>query len=127
MSGWRIQIAAVLAGALCLIALAAFAPRLVRAEMAPNFPPEHHPWLHGLRSPQGGSCCGPADCWLVEYRLAGRRPEGMSGYQVWHLGRWIDVPADRVVRRADNPTGRAVLCIARSTAYIYCFTPGPEG
>lgn len=99
----------------------------VRAEMAPNFPAQFHPWLHGLRSPQGGSCCGPADCGITQYRIAANRPEGMSGYQVWYGDRWLDVPADRVVRRADNPTGHAVLCISPGNAFIYCFVPASEG
>jgi hypothetical protein len=50
----------------------------------------------------------------------------MSGYQVWHRERWLDVPADRVVRRGDNPTGHAVLCISPGNLFIYCFVPGPE-
>lgn len=117
---------------LWLVALAWLAPA-ARADMAPNFPPADHVWLHQLYAPgpngvgRGEHCCTAADCWLITYRIVAHPPEGMSGYQVWFHDEWLNVPADRVLRRNDNPTGNAVLCIQASTLHIYCFVPGGEG
>lgn len=91
----------------------------VRAEMGANFPPEHHGWLHQQTNDRGIHCCDPADCWLVPYRIRS------GGYQAWMRNEWMDIPADRIVRRG-NPTGSAVLCISPSN-YVWCFFPEAEG
>ncbi len=97
-----------------------------RAEMAPNFPPQHHDWLHRQFSPTGVKCCDPGDCWVVVYRIrlveAG---SGLSGYQARLGDDWIDIPALAVTRVADNPVGAAILCIS-PTRHVWCFLPGPE-
>lgn len=129
MSSWREQVAIILAAA----AAAALLSWAARADMAPNFPPDAHPWLHQLYSPprdgfpRGEHCCDPGDCWLVTYRIRPPTQEGDSGYQVFFADQWLNVPADRVVRRADNPTGNAVLCINAHSLHVYCFIPGGEG
>lgn len=104
------------------------------ADPAPNFPPEHHPWLHQQYSqpiqgfPGGEHCCNEADCWVVDYRIRTPTQEGDSGYQVLFppVAEWLNIPTERIVR-AGNPTGRAILCINRVTLHIYCFFPSVEG
>ena len=78
------------------------------------------PWFQSLRQPGTGmSCCSIADCRPADFRIEGGR------YQVMVDGSWQDVPADTILERMDNPTGRAVVCY---TPYrgIMCFIKGPE-
>lgn len=78
------------------------------------------PWFGSLKQPgTGASCCSIADCRPADYRIMG------DAYEVQLYGEWKKVPPDVILRRADNPTGRAVVCY---TPYrgIMCFIRGPE-
>ena len=78
------------------------------------------PWFRSLRQPgTGASCCSIADCRPADFRIQG------GGYEVHLYGEWKPVPPEVILRRSDNPTGRAVVCY---TPYrgIMCFIRGPE-
>lgn len=78
------------------------------------------PWFRSLHQPGTGmSCCSIADCRPTDFRIHD------GHYQAKISGDWRDVPASTVLKRADNPTGRAVVCY---TPYlgIMCFIKGPE-
>lgn len=80
----------------------------------------YEPWFESLRQPGTGmSCCSIADCRPTEFRIQG------SHYQALVKGKWEDVPPSVVLRRTNNPTGRAIVCY---TPYrgIMCFVRGPE-
>ena len=63
---------------------------------------------------------GTADCHAVDYRT------GPNGYEVFVDGEWTKVPDDIVLRRHDNPTGGAVLCITHLFRQMLCFVPGTQ-
>lgn len=78
------------------------------------------PWFQSLRQPGTGmSCCSIADCRPTDFRIRNGQYQAMIG------GEWRPVPPSAVLRRTDNPTGRAVVCY---TPYfgIMCFIRGPE-
>lgn len=78
------------------------------------------PWFGSLKQPGTGmSCCSMADCRPVDFRIQGNR------YEAYVEGMWRVVPPEVVLRRDDNPTGRAIACY---TPYhgIMCFIRGPE-
>ena len=78
------------------------------------------PWFRSLRQPGTGiSCCSIADCRQTDFRIEG------NNYQAKVDGHWTTVPKDRVLDRADNPTGRAVVCYTPYVG-IMCFIKGPE-
>jgi hypothetical protein len=86
----------------------------------PDADPSLAPWYRSLQQPQSGvSCCSVADCRAVDYRIVDKH------YEVFIQGDWLAVPPDKVLTRADNPTGRAVVCWTRSTG-IMCFVRGPQ-
>ena len=73
-----------------------------------------------LRNNGGGSCCDTADCHTVDYRT------GPHGYEAFVDGQWTEVPDGIVLRRHDNPTGGAVLCIDHLFRTMLCFVPGTQ-
>lgn len=76
-------------------------------------------WFRSLRDAQGQSCCDLSDCRRTRARA------GAAGYQAQTPdGDWVDVPADKVLRR-DNPTGEPVMCWLPHRGVI-CFVPGIE-
>jgi len=78
------------------------------------------PWFQSLRQPgTGTSCCSIADCRTTDYRTTG------DGYEAFIENRWISVPADKVLQRINNPTGRAVVCWT-PTRGILCFVRADE-
>lgn len=90
------------------------------ARPPPNADLRLQPWFQSLRQPGTGmSCCAMADCRPADFRVLG------GHYQAFVTGKWEDVPPDVVIHRADNPTGRAIVCY---TPYrgILCFVKGPE-
>jgi hypothetical protein len=81
--------------------------------------PEFGVWFRGLKAPNGTGCCSEADCRQVESRLT------QGGYEVMIRSRWIPVPWERVLRRTDNPTGRAIVCYTPDDL-ILCFVRPPD-
>jgi hypothetical protein len=98
----------------CLVAGAAV------ARPPPNADMSLAPWFQGLRQPGTGmSCCSISDCRQTDFRITGGHYEALVEDQ------WREVPADAVLERSDNPTGRAVVCYTPSRG-IMCFIRGPE-
>jgi hypothetical protein len=105
-----------------LVALAALlasaAP--VAARPPPDPDPKLAPWFESLRQPRSGaSCCSIADCRPADYRTRG------DHYEVKLHDEWVEVPAEKILHRLDNPTGRGVVCWTPIVG-IMCFVPGPE-
>jgi hypothetical protein len=106
---WRLIIAAVLLGA---------AP--VQAKPPEGADPALAPWFRSLRQPSTGiPCCSVTDCRLADWRINNDR------YEAFIDGVWRDVPPDHVIRRDDNPTGRAVACWTPVHG-VLCFVKGPD-
>ena len=99
-------------------ALAIAAPAL--AHPPPNADPKLAPWFESLRQPKSGaSCCSIADCRPADYKMSG------DHYEVKLRNEWVEVPAEKILHRLDNPTGRGVVCWTPFVG-IMCFVPGPE-
>lgn len=74
------------------------------------------PWYRSLNAPDTGiPCCSTVDCRPTTTRLT------TDGYEAWvderwpnypadTQGKWIAVPADKMLKQTENPTGRGVLC-----------------
>jgi hypothetical protein len=91
-----------------------------QAAPPPDADPAMAPWFNSLRQPGSGiSCCSIADCRPVDYRTVDNH------YEAFIEGEWRAVPPDKVLTRADNPTGRAVVCWTKLSG-IMCFVRGPE-
>ena len=112
-----VPVSVTLAGTITVLLLAAFpAP----AAPPPNADPALAPWFQSLRQPETGmSCCDIADCRPTEYRTVG------DAYEVWIDNQWMTVPPRRILQRADNPVGRAVVCWTPQRG-IMCFVRGTE-
>jgi hypothetical protein len=92
----------------------------LRAAPPPDADPAMAPWFNSLRQPGSGiSCCSIADCRPVDYRTVDNH------YEAFIEGEWRAVPPEKVITRADNPTGRAVVCWTKLSG-IMCFVRGPE-
>jgi len=108
-------------GIAVLVLVMAFSPRVGKAEPPADADPALRPWFESLKQPGTGvSCCSISDCRPVQYRLA------PDGYEALVGSMWVHVPDDRVLRRQQNPLGRAVLCRSPASGTIFCFVPGPE-
>jgi len=103
-----------------LIIFAALLAAPSSAAPPPDGDPTLAPWFNSLRQPGSGiSCCSVADCGPVDYRTVS------DHYEAYIDGEWRIVPKEKVLTRADNPTGRAVVCWTKPTG-IMCFIRGPE-
>jgi hypothetical protein len=103
-----------------MITAALLAASPAPAAPPPNADPALAPWFQSLRQPETGmSCCDIADCRPTEYRTVG------DDYEVWVDNRWMTVPPRRILQRADNPVGRAVVCWTPQRG-IMCFVRGTE-
>ena len=90
------------------------------ARPPPNADMSLAPWFQSLRQPGTGiSCCSMADCRQTDFRIRD------GHYQAMVEGHWESVPPDVILQRADNPTGRAVVCYTPFRG-IMCFVKGPE-
>jgi hypothetical protein len=78
------------------------------------------PWFNSLSATDGTPCCSIADCRRTSSRM------GPQGYEALIDDAWVTVPWDRVLLKADNPTGQAVVCWAPRTKIILCFVRPPE-
>lgn len=86
-----------------------------------NADPALAPWFEGLRAENGSSCCSQSDCRPVDYRIADAHYEALIGSQFEvDPPRWVAVPEARILKRAENPVGRAVACWTPYTG-ILCF------
>jgi|SRR5690242_16694071 hypothetical protein len=104
--------------------------RFGSAAPPPNTDLENKLWFESLTQPGGLHlpCCSIADCHLTTSRSSS------AGYEALIEGAWRTVPADRVLQKISNPTGRAVVCyrrvveplIERSEIMIFCFVRPPE-
>lgn len=66
------------------------------------------PWYRSLRVPGANNlCCDISDCRHYPVRADG------THYLVLFDNRWLIVPTEAVLDRADNPTGDYVTCIQR--------------
>jgi hypothetical protein len=92
----------------------------VGARPPPNANPALAPWFRSLVQPGTGmSCCSIADCRETDFRIIG------DHYEALIQGEWHEIPPDKILPRADNPTGRAVVCWSPALG-IMCFVRGPE-
>jgi len=67
-------------------------------------------WFNSLRNPNTGIlCCLVHDCRAYDERTEVRIEGGL--YAVLHNGIWLQVPASKIIERADNPTGHFVACV----------------
>ena len=90
------------------------------AQPPANADPTLGPWFRSLLVPGTSiSCCSVTDCRPTEYRIEADHYEALIG------GNWIVVPADRILQRTDNPTGRAVVCWTPQRG-ILCFVRATE-
>jgi hypothetical protein len=78
-------------------------------------------WFQSLVDPStGASCCSESDCRPAEER------QTATGWQAkTTTGEWVDVPPEKILIRADNPLGVAVLCWR--PGHVYCFIRPTEG
>ena len=85
---------------------------------SPDANPASGAWFGSLVDPDTNApCCSLSDCRMVEHRM------GRDHFEVEVEGHWVSVPEEKVLHRADNPTGQAVLCWSRALG-ILCFVPG---
>jgi hypothetical protein len=89
-------------------------------------------WFHSLKEPgtegtagSGVSCCSPAsDCQITDYET-----DAEGRYWVTAEGERIQVPPEKILQRADNPTGRGVACLRHDNGHpvVRCFVRASEG
>ena len=89
-------------------------------------------WFRSLKEPgtegtPGGvvSCCSPAsDCQMTDYEM-----DADGRYWITAEGERIQVPPDKILQRADNPTGRGVACLRHYNGHpvVRCFVRASEG
>src|ERR1700736_2477098 len=73
----------------------------------------------------GASCCSPAsDCQMTDYDM-----DADGRYWIFAEGELIQVPPDKILQRADNPTGRGVACLRHDDGHpvVRCFVRASEG
>ena len=103
-----------------LLGAAAVARRHSRCGPAAKCRSGPAPWFRSLVQPGTSiSCCSVSDCRATEYRIEGDHYEALIGEA------WFAVPADKILQRTDNPTGRAVVCWTPQRG-ILCFIRATE-
>jgi len=99
---------------------ALFCSAIVLGAPPPDADPALSPWFQSLKQPDNGvSCCSAADCRPADFRTSG------DGYEVWIDNRWQPVPPEKILQRADNPIGQAIVCWTKKLG-ILCFVRAPE-
>ena len=102
----------------CLALFVTGAQARLRPGQVPD--PVLGPWFQSLTQPGTGiPCCSVSDCHETDFRING------DHYEAWVDGQWRVVPPEAVLKRTDNPTGRAVACFVPILGII-CFVRGPE-
>jgi len=89
-------------------------------------------WFRSLKEPgtegmPGGStsCCSPAsDCQITDYET-----DADGRYWITVESERVQVPPDKILQRADNPTGRGVACLRHYDGHpvVRCFVRASEG
>jgi hypothetical protein len=89
-------------------------------------------WFRSLKEPgtegmTGGSlsCCSPpSDCQMTDYET-----DAEGRFWIMAEGERIQVPPDKILQRADNPTGRGVACLRHYDGHpiVRCFVRASEG
>jgi hypothetical protein len=89
-------------------------------------------WFRSLKEPGtegtpggGVSCCSLAsDCQTTDYET-----DADCRYWITAEGERIQVPPDKILRHADNPTGRGVACLRHydGDPLVRCFVRASEG
>jgi hypothetical protein len=114
--------------------LVIIAPLLFLCTGAVAHPPEAEfgDWFRSLKEPgtegtvgSGLSCCAPAsDCQMTDYDT-----DADGRYWIFTEGERIQVPPDKILQRADNPTGRGVACLRHYNGHpvVRCFVRASEG
>jgi hypothetical protein len=107
---------------------------LLLCSVAAAHPPEAEfaDWFRSLKEPgtegtagSGVSCCSPAsDCQITDYET-----DAEGRYWITAEGERIQVPPDKILQRADNPTGRGVACLRHDNGHpvVRCFVRASEG
>lgn len=73
---------------------------------------QYHDWkIPGTTT----SCCNDKDCGPVRARA------NLDSWEVWHEGRWLEVPA-KAMLPFPSPDGRSHACVIGAT--VLCFVPG---
>ena len=78
-------------------------------------------WYRSLHTDSGTSCCSLADCKETDYRIT---RSGEIEAQT-EAGDWVAVPANKILKRTENPTGYAVLCWTPALG-VLCFVMAPR-
>lgn len=103
-----------------LVAIALLCLRPALAAPPPDADPGLAPWFRSLHIPGSAVlCCSVTDCRMTVSRVVA------GHFQALVEGIWRDVPDDRVLTQADNPTGHAVVCWT-PFAGVLCFVKPPE-
>ncbi len=106
---------------IAMMLVMALAASQVQARPPENADPALAPWFESLQAEDGGRCCSMADCRPVEYRIDGEDYEALIGNQFEvEPPRWTVVPAARILKKTENPVGRAIACWTPYTG-ILCF------
>jgi len=77
-----------------------------------------------FRNSVDASCCSPErDCQTTDYET-----DAAGHYWIEVKGERIQVPAEKILQRTDNPTGRAVACwrYFNGRPIVRCFVRPPE-
>jgi len=112
----------IIATLLCLCTSTAAHPP--EAEFADWFRSLKEPGTEGIMG-RGVSCCSPAsDCQMTDYET-----DADGRYWIIAEGERLQVPPDKILQRADNPTGRGVACLRHLTGHpvVRCFVRASEG
>jgi hypothetical protein len=92
------------------------------AEFADWFRTLQEPGTEGMMG--STSCCSPErDCQTTDYET-----DADGRYWITAQGVRIQVPFDKILKRTDNPTGRAVVCLRHYSGHpvVRCFIRPPE-
>jgi len=70
-------------------------------------------WYQSLKVPGSPmSCCSPnRDCNPIDDYRPVPKEQASSGFQAYVEGEWVNVGEEALLKRADNPTGKAVACV----------------
>jgi hypothetical protein len=82
------------------------------------------PGTDRILNPTDASCCSLArDCQATDYET-----DAAGRYWIKAEGERIQVPPDKILKRTDNPTGRAVACLRYLNGHpiVRCFVRPPE-